>query len=99
MRGGAVTKCNEEVEMKEEDMIMSIIPVFPVGGEASMFVSTTSSRHMARTNALLELEVTDGECKMISGLRCRMLTFPILIGVIPMTGWVGPNISSMSTRC
>ena len=103
MRCGVVTECNEEAKMKEEDMIRSIIPellvggedimaektipVFPVGGEESMFVSTTSSRHMGMTDTLLEREVTKGECTtMISGLRSRRPTFLILMEDIHMIG-------------
>ena len=74
--------------------------MFLVVGGYDMFVSTTSSRHMGMTDTLLEKEVTEGECTiMINGLRSQMSTLPILMGVIPMIGWAGPNTSSMSTMC
>ena len=100
MRCGALMEYNEEAEMKDEDMIRSIIPMFLVGGEESMFMSTTSSRHMGMTDTLLEMEVTEGEyTTMINGWRSRTSTFLILMEVIHMIGWAGPNTSSMSMMC
>ena len=98
-----VEECEENAKSKGEGMQESggmrreIISIFSVGGEASMFVSTTSSRHMGMIDTLLEREVTEGECTtMISGLRSQISTFPILIGVIHMIGYVRPNASSIS---
>ena len=101
---GTVKECEGDAELKGEAMQESggmrreIIFEFSIG-EDDKFVSTISSRHLGMTDIWLEMEVTEGESTMISCLRSRMSTFPILMGVIPMTGWVGPGISSMSTRC
>ena len=69
-----------ELPIGEDIMIESTILMFLVGGEDNMIVSTTLSRHMGMTGALLEMEVTERECTMISGLRSQMSTSPILMG-------------------
>ena len=100
MRYGTVKECNEETELKGEDiMIESVIPMFPIGGGDRMSGSTSLSRHRGMTDTLLDIEmIREDYTTMIDGARSRVLISYILMEEIPMIGSAGRNISSMSDR-
>ena len=75
-----------ELPVGEDIMIGSTILMFLVGEEDNMIVSITLSRHTGMTCALLEMEVTERECTMISGLRSRSSTFLTLMEDTPKIG-------------